>query len=102
DIGGPTMLRAAAKNHTCVTLAVDPADYDQVLADMRANDGAVSAALRQQLAAKGFDHSAAYDRAIADYFAADSTTTDAGGRPALPTHHEPRPRKHLAPPSREN
>src|SRR5699024_1030241 len=36
DIGGPTMLRAAAKNHTCVTLAVDPADYDQVLADMRA------------------------------------------------------------------
>ena len=95
DIGGPTMLRAAAKNHTCVTLAVDPADYDQVLADMRANDGAVSAALRQQLAAKGFDHSAAYDRAIADYFAADSTTTDAGGRPALPTLHAPRHRKHM-------
>lgn len=67
DIGGPTMLRAAAKNHTAVTVVVDADDYARVLADMEANAGAVSDALRFDLAVKAFEHTAGYDDAIADW-----------------------------------
>ncbi len=67
DIGGPTLLRAAAKNHAAVTVVVDAADYDAVLADMEANQGAVSDALRYRLAVKVFEHTARYDGAIANY-----------------------------------
>jgi phosphoribosylaminoimidazolecarboxamide formyltransferase/IMP cyclohydrolase len=67
DIGGPTMLRAAAKNHRDVTVVVDADDYDKVLADMQQNDGAVSDALRFSLAVKTFEHTARYDGAIANY-----------------------------------
>jgi phosphoribosylaminoimidazolecarboxamide formyltransferase/IMP cyclohydrolase len=67
DIGGPTMLRAAAKNHAALTVLVDAGDYARVLADMDANAGAVSDALRFDLAVKAFEHSAAYDGAIANW-----------------------------------
>ena len=67
DIGGPAMLRAAAKNHVSVTVVVDADDYPRVLADMEANGGAVSEALRFDLAVKAFEHTASYDGAIADW-----------------------------------
>jgi phosphoribosylaminoimidazolecarboxamide formyltransferase / IMP cyclohydrolase len=68
DIGGPSMVRSAAKNHARVAIVTDPADYDAV-ADAVASDGAPSAELRARLAAKAFEHTAGYDRAIADYLA---------------------------------
>ncbi|RJX28950.1 MAG: IMP cyclohydrolase [Desulfarculus sp.] len=67
DIGGPCLIRAAAKNQADVTVVIDPADYEAVLAEMRANDGAVSLAFRQRLAAKAFRLTNRYDGAIADY-----------------------------------
>ncbi len=67
DIGGPTLLRAAAKNHAAVTVVVDAADYQAVLAEMDAHDGAVGDALRYRLAVKVFEHTARYDGAIANY-----------------------------------
>nr|VFK18773.1 MAG: phosphoribosylaminoimidazolecarboxamide formyltransferase / IMP cyclohydrolase [Candidatus Kentron sp. LPFa] len=67
DIGGPAMLRAAAKNHPDVTVICDAADYDIVLAELRANDGATTEATRRRLAANAFAHTAEYDRAITDY-----------------------------------
>ena len=67
DIGGPTMLRAAAKNHGCVAVVVDTADYAKVLEEMKANNGAVSDATRFTLAVKVFEHTARYDGAIANY-----------------------------------
>jgi phosphoribosylaminoimidazolecarboxamide formyltransferase/IMP cyclohydrolase len=66
DIGGPAMLRSAAKNHAAVAVLVDPADYARVLDEIRAS-GEVSAATRFGLAAKAFAHSAGYDGAIANY-----------------------------------
>ena len=71
DIGGPAMLRAAAKNHGGVAVVVDPADYQKVIDELKAR-GTVSAATRFQLARKVFAHTAAYDGAIANYlFALD-------------------------------
>ncbi len=70
DIGGPAMVRSAAKNHASVTIVTDPQDYETVIADMKANDGATSFALRKTLAARAFAHTAAYDSAIAGWFAA--------------------------------
>ena len=67
DIGGPTMVRAAAKNHAAVTIVVDAGDYPAVLAEMKSNDGAVGDALRFALAVKAFEHTARYDGAIANY-----------------------------------
>jgi phosphoribosylaminoimidazolecarboxamide formyltransferase/IMP cyclohydrolase len=67
DIGGPTIVRAAAKNHAGVVVLTDPADYAAVLDEMRAADGCVSAATRLALAKKAFAHTAAYDAAIANY-----------------------------------
>ncbi len=67
DIGGPTMLRAAAKNHKDVTVIVDAADYPRVLEEMDANNGAVTAATRFDLAVKTFEHTSNYDGAIANY-----------------------------------
>ncbi|MEM9662530.1 MAG: bifunctional phosphoribosylaminoimidazolecarboxamide formyltransferase/IMP cyclohydrolase [Planctomycetota bacterium] len=67
DIGGPAMIRSAAKNHASVTVITDVADYQRVIADIRSNDGATSAELRQQLAAKAFSRTCAYDAAIAGY-----------------------------------
>jgi len=67
DIGGPTMLRAAAKNHGSVAVVVDADDYAKVLEEMMANDGAVGDATRFRLAVKVFEHTARYDGAIANY-----------------------------------
>jgi phosphoribosylaminoimidazolecarboxamide formyltransferase / IMP cyclohydrolase len=69
DIGGPAMIRAAAKNHASVTVVVDPADYAKVLAEMVERGGATSLDLRQALAAKAYARTAAYDAAIGSWFA---------------------------------
>jgi phosphoribosylaminoimidazolecarboxamide formyltransferase / IMP cyclohydrolase len=66
DIGGPAMLRAAAKNHASVTVVVEPSDYDMVLTAMRAADE-VPAEMRLRLAAKAFAHVASYDSAVAHW-----------------------------------
>ena len=66
DIGGPAMLRAAAKNHADVTVIVDPADYATVLAELEAS-GATSIDTRARLAAKAFAHTAGYDTVVSDY-----------------------------------
>jgi phosphoribosylaminoimidazolecarboxamide formyltransferase/IMP cyclohydrolase len=67
DIGGPTMLRAAAKNHASVTVLIDPADYSRVVEQIETT-GAVDDATRFDLAIKTFEHTAHYDGAIANYF----------------------------------
>ncbi|MDP1194505.1 bifunctional phosphoribosylaminoimidazolecarboxamide formyltransferase/IMP cyclohydrolase, partial [Klebsiella pneumoniae] len=64
DIGGPTMLRSAAKNHRDVTVIVDPADYATVLAEMQANNNTVGYETNFMLAKKVFAHTAQYDGAI--------------------------------------
>jgi phosphoribosylaminoimidazolecarboxamide formyltransferase / IMP cyclohydrolase len=69
DIGGPAMIRAAAKNHAAVTVVVEPADYARVLAEMAERAGATSLALRKALAAKAYARTAAYDAAISGWFA---------------------------------
>jgi len=68
DIGGPAMVRSAAKNHAFVTIVTDPADYAAVVEEMRANGGAVGDRTRFSLAIKAFEHTAAYDGAIANHF----------------------------------
>ncbi len=70
DIGGPTLLRAAAKNHSAVTVVVDNADFDIVLEEMKAHGGSVTDATRFALAVKAFEHTARYDGAIANYLGA--------------------------------
>jgi phosphoribosylaminoimidazolecarboxamide formyltransferase/IMP cyclohydrolase len=69
DIGGPAMVRAAAKNHDRVAVIVDPLDYSGVLDELARNEGAVSEATRKRLAAKAFAHTASYDSAVASYLA---------------------------------
>ncbi|MEZ5775958.1 MAG: bifunctional phosphoribosylaminoimidazolecarboxamide formyltransferase/IMP cyclohydrolase [Hyphomicrobiaceae bacterium] len=68
DIGGPAMIRAAAKNHAAVTVVVEPADYPRLLAELEAGDGATSLAFRKELAARAYARTAAYDAAIAGWF----------------------------------
>ncbi len=67
DIGGPTMIRAAAKNHRDVAVVVDPKDYAHLIQEMKANDGVLSAETCFRLAVKTFEHTAQYDGAIANY-----------------------------------
>ncbi|MGR9052763.1 MAG: bifunctional phosphoribosylaminoimidazolecarboxamide formyltransferase/IMP cyclohydrolase [Gammaproteobacteria bacterium] len=69
DIGGPTMIRAAAKNHNDVAVVVDPADYDAILAELKSSDTGLSQATRFDLAVKCFEHTARYDTAISIYLA---------------------------------
>ena len=69
DIGGPAMLRAAAKNHESVLVVVDPADYALVLKELDMHQGASDAATRARLAAKAFAHTAGYDAMVAAYLA---------------------------------
>ncbi|RIK97835.1 MAG: bifunctional phosphoribosylaminoimidazolecarboxamide formyltransferase/inosine monophosphate cyclohydrolase [Proteobacteria bacterium] len=69
DIGGPAMIRAAAKNHGDVAVVVEAADYRDVLDELAANDGATSLDLRRRLAAKAYARTAAYDAAISNWFA---------------------------------
>ncbi|MGN6716499.1 MAG: bifunctional phosphoribosylaminoimidazolecarboxamide formyltransferase/IMP cyclohydrolase [Candidatus Binatia bacterium] len=68
DIGGPSMVRAAAKNHQYVGVVVDPADYDSILSELRENDRSLSATTRFRLFRKAFQHTARYDGAISNYF----------------------------------
>lgn len=71
DIGGPAMIRAAAKNHRDVAVVVEPADYDAVLADLAAHDGAVTLTLRRRLAQTAYARTAAYDAAISNWLAGE-------------------------------
>src|SRR6266404_9500798 len=68
DIGGPAMIRAAAKNHIDVTVIVEPTDYEKVLGEMAQHSGMVSFELRQKLAAKAYARTAVYDAAISNWF----------------------------------
>ena len=72
DIGGPTMIRSAAKNMAFVTVVTDPADYERVLAEMRAHDGATTETLRRELGCKVFARAAAYNAAIAEWLSAQA------------------------------
>ena len=75
DIGGPSMLRSAAKNYRSVTVVVDPADYVDVLATMRDNEGAATQKLRERLAIKVFVTTSKYDEGIANYLNQEQETT---------------------------
>jgi phosphoribosylaminoimidazolecarboxamide formyltransferase/IMP cyclohydrolase len=70
DIGGPAMIRAAAKNHADVTVVVEPSDYEKVLGQLAQHAGMITLELRQKLAAKAYARTAAYDAAISNWFAA--------------------------------
>jgi phosphoribosylaminoimidazolecarboxamide formyltransferase / IMP cyclohydrolase len=67
DIGGPCMIRASAKNFIRVASVVDPGDYEMITSELKANRGALPLNLRYRLAQKAFDHTAVYDRTIADF-----------------------------------
>jgi phosphoribosylaminoimidazolecarboxamide formyltransferase/IMP cyclohydrolase len=84
DIGGPAMLRSAAKNHASVCVVVDPADYAAVLEELRAS-GSISAQLRFALAAKAFAHTARYDGAIANYLTSLDARQQRGEYPQVLT-----------------
>ncbi|SHN64058.1 bifunctional phosphoribosylaminoimidazolecarboxamide formyltransferase/IMP cyclohydrolase [Erythrobacter sanguineus] len=78
DIGGPSMVRSAAKNHGFVTILTDPADYPALLEELAVNDGATTQAFRTRMAGKAYARTAAYDSAIASWFAfgdSDGETT---------------------------
>lgn len=68
DIGGPTLIRAAAKNHKDVTVVVDPQDYQTILSELKENDSQISQQTKENLATKAFTHTALYDLTIANYF----------------------------------
>lgn len=70
DIGGPTMVRSAAKNHKDVAIVVKSSDYAAIITEMDNNDGSLRYATRFDLAIKAFEHTAAYDSMIANYFGA--------------------------------
>src|SRR5690606_13277517 len=78
DIGGPAMVRSAAKNHAYVTVVVDPADYPAILEAI--GNGGIPFAMRQKLAAKAYARTAAYDSAIASWFAREIDFADVSYR----------------------
>ena len=89
DIGGPSMLRSAAKNHERVAVVVDPDDYSAIVEELDRGDGALSATTRFALARKAFSHTAAYDAAIAAYLTSfdvleDATAEISNERRAMP------------------
>lgn len=85
DIGGPAMVRSAAKNHARVAVVTDPRDYDRVLEALEAQQGATDLALRYRLAARAFAHTASYDAAVANWLGARD---DKGAPVAVPeTRH---------------
>ncbi len=83
DIGGPTMLRSAAKNNKFVTVLVDPADYESVIAEMKQNSGEVSVATNFQLGVKVYQHTAAYDGAISNWLGKRTSEDAADFAPTL-------------------
>jgi len=76
DVGGPAMIRAAAKNHVHVTVCVEGSDLEAVVAEMEKHEGQTTLALRRHLAAKAFARTAAYDSAIADRLAGETSDAD--------------------------
>ncbi len=86
DIGGPAMIRAAAKNHQFVAVIVDPHDYADIIEEMNGPAGVLSEPTRQQLAKKAFGHTAAYDAAIWNYLDSDNEPREFGKTFALPLH----------------
>jgi phosphoribosylaminoimidazolecarboxamide formyltransferase/IMP cyclohydrolase len=96
DIGGPAMVRAAAKNHAYVAVVTDPADYAELMETLDAEDGATTLALRKRLAARAFARTATYDTAISGWFAdalgeATPPRRAFGGRLALPMRYGENP-----------
>jgi phosphoribosylaminoimidazolecarboxamide formyltransferase/IMP cyclohydrolase len=83
DIGGPSMIRSAAKNYESVTVVVDPADYDTVLENMRENNGETTLKLRERLAIKAFIKTSEYDRVISNFLEKEQVT-DASFSLSLP------------------
>src|SRR3954464_9570384 len=83
DIGGPSMIRSAAKNYQSVTVIVDPADYEVVLDNMRDHDGETTLKTRERFAIKAFIKTSDYDRAISNFLNHEQTT-DASFSIALP------------------
>jgi phosphoribosylaminoimidazolecarboxamide formyltransferase / IMP cyclohydrolase len=84
DIGGPAMIRAAAKNHRFVAVVVDPQDYDSIATELNDTDGTLSESTRQHLAKKAFGHTAAYDAAIWNYLDGENTPREFGETFPLP------------------
>ena len=85
DIGGPAMIRAAAKNHASVTVVVDAADYPALLAEMRAHGGQTTPEFRKKLAAKAYARTAEYDGAISNWLGSVADGTDGTTGPFPPT-----------------
>jgi phosphoribosylaminoimidazolecarboxamide formyltransferase/IMP cyclohydrolase len=83
DIGGPTMLRSAAKNNRFVTVLVDPSDYAMVIAEMKQSSGAVSTETNFRLAVKVYQHTAAYDGAISNWLGQRTAEEHAEFAPTL-------------------
>ncbi len=81
DIGGPSMLRSAAKNFEAVTVVCDPCDYSEVLEEMKHNGAAVSLEIRKKLALKVFERTSSYDRAIFQYLANRDKAKETGALP---------------------
>ncbi|MEC9369606.1 MAG: bifunctional phosphoribosylaminoimidazolecarboxamide formyltransferase/IMP cyclohydrolase, partial [Pseudomonadota bacterium] len=101
DIGGPAMIRAAAKNHANVTVVVDPGDYRRVMEEIEGNDGITTLALRRELAAKAYGLTAAYDAAIAQWFEGEIGQTEPmwrvfAGRLAQPLRYGENPHQWAA------
>ena len=84
DIGGPAMLRGAAKNHEFVTVVVDPQDYPRLLAELQAHDGHTSFELRAQLAASAYAHTAQYDTMVSQWLMQQHHLSAASFPPTLP------------------
>ncbi|MCB1054398.1 MAG: bifunctional phosphoribosylaminoimidazolecarboxamide formyltransferase/IMP cyclohydrolase, partial [Acidobacteria bacterium] len=81
DIGGPTMIRAAAKNHSGVTVVVRPDDYPAVLEALTSGDGVIPEAMRRDLALAAFEHTAHYDRAISTWLAGQLSPAEGEAQP---------------------
>lgn len=75
DIGGPSMIRSAAKNYQSVTVVTDPADYEAVLTELQEEAGGTTAKLRERLAIKAFSTTASYDRAISNFLGSESSSS---------------------------
>ena len=82
DIGGPAMVRAAAKNFAGVAVVVEPADYTRLLAALSASDGVVPETLRRELAVKAFHHTQSYDAAVAEWLGRHAAAVTGGGEGA--------------------
>ena len=85
DIGGPSMIRSAAKNHAAVAVVVSPSDYAAVLTEMQKNDGVISQETRTRLAVQAYAHTASYDATITTYLAAQQPQEEGQGFPDLLT-----------------